>query len=1197
MINREIPFRPRLEGEFRVRFYNAVSEINELTSTLRIAAIADAEINWVENECTFNLEQRKKYRAVWLLFRDLIRASWKACYRDGVLYMSLPSLNGSDIHDASSPEVKALLRSWMSESRHERLVTYTDFINRMEQPGASKQSVDVLIADGEELATRLERAARGEIAPNEAVQPYLQLVDKENDRDEVTGLKLSEIWRYFRLTWSTPAETTPGRTMQYLIRDAAHPCHAVMGIASLENCAVQITCRDDYIGWNQKAYIEKIITLSCEEARKELLQLLVYLEDGISGIDYSELCTEMVVQKPTTEDIQLLLDEAANAEQSRQRFLRNDLEEDLDETERSDLGSISMDAEKALYRRKRAEQLARLLSAKKEISDVVSAADFSERWDAFCKSETGNSAIRSALVAQKTKHIGSSLMELNVCGAIPPYNEILGGKLVALLATSPQVVHDYKERYENKPSEIASRLKGEPVCRPADLVYVGTTSLYYVGSSQYNRLKIPGSVFGTDFDIIWKKLGMTVGFGTMHISKATTMSLTEATSDGFNRINHVFGEGASPKMRLLTMSIRELLESTNEDSKDFSKHAMSRIVYGACLAENTFEYLLGRDEKPRYYTNMEEYTQGTQRVIDYWCDRWLASRLKYTPIYDRIRQFDKQAFLVGNQIDADEEWSFSKLKEVPHLPTNDKSKTGLQFVRDFYRGSSAYADYIPTELLSVIHLETKLDKAIVEAAVAGKDIVLTGNPGDGKTHIIRLLKEKLENLEKPVRIELDASTLSNEDIYLRWRAARDEKVPFVIAINAAVLYSVHQKYPDFKPILDAYNQMSHSVVFHDEDTEADDLVVYDLSKREVLTKDILKQAILKLTNSSHYEECAACPLNASCEVHKNCTLLNSELFQERLYIILQRVSLQGYHATLRELQGLIAYLIFGNRSCVEINRTAGSNKYDLVSLVYSGKGALFNAIRSSIDPISISHPVWDERLLLNDIPLESWTSGYEVPAEAIAFDNFDLFTLRKRQFYFFNEHGDELLKILDDDVAHFQEFLAQDNGKTIKELIRKLNTFFGAIKPSNSELQIWSGHRYDNEPRKVLISVGTIKKSGLKIGRPALLKSMSNGIDMTSNYIRLEKKDSPNIFLKIDFDMYMLLSEAERGVPVLFMESDLVKKVWRFIEQLQSFEDIDDDDTVNVALLDVQNKKKITVVIDREENKYSSIDSERAKEV
>ena len=32
MINREIPFRPRLEGEFRVRFYNAASEITEKNS-------------------------------------------------------------------------------------------------------------------------------------------------------------------------------------------------------------------------------------------------------------------------------------------------------------------------------------------------------------------------------------------------------------------------------------------------------------------------------------------------------------------------------------------------------------------------------------------------------------------------------------------------------------------------------------------------------------------------------------------------------------------------------------------------------------------------------------------------------------------------------------------------------------------------------------------------------------------------------------------------------------------------------------------------------------------------------------------------------------------------------------------------------------------------------------------------------------
>lgn len=114
--------------------------------------------------------------------------------------------------------------------------------------------------------------------------------------------------------------------------------------------------------------------------------------------------------------------------------------------------------------------------------------------------------------------------------------------------------------------------------------------------------------------------------------------------------------------------------------------------------------------------------------------------MNYEPIYRRIRDFDKQGFLVSNQIDEDEEWSFSKLEEVPHMPTNDETKIGLQFVRDFYRGSSAYADHIASELLSAIHLETKLDTAIIESALSGKDIVLTGNPGDGKTHVIRMLK-------------------------------------------------------------------------------------------------------------------------------------------------------------------------------------------------------------------------------------------------------------------------------------------------------------------------------------------------------------------------------------------------------------------------------------------------------------------------
>ena len=296
---------------------------------------------------------------------------------------------------------------------------------------------------------------------------------------------------------------------------------------------------------------------------------------------------------------------------------------------------------------------------------------------------------------------------------------------------------------------------------------------------------------------------------------------------------------------------------------------------------------------------------------------------------------------------------------------------------------------------------------------------------------------------------------------------------------------------------------------------------------------------------------------------------------------------------MREIQGFIAYLIFGDRSCKRLNQTAGNSEYDLANLIYSGRGNLFTALRNAIDPVNISHPIWDERILLNEIESNSWIDGYEIPAEAIAYDNDELFCLRKRQFFFFHKDGVELLKILDDDISRFQEFLEQDDGKIIKELISKLNQFFGAGMASNTKLRIWSGYRYNNEPRKVLISSGIIKKNEFGVGRPILLRSMQTGIEMTANYIRLEKKDSPNIFLKVDFEMYRLLDEAERGVPVLFMESDSVKRVWRFVEQLQSLKDIDEEDTIEVGLLDVQNKRTIMVTIDREEHKYSAVDIEK----
>ncbi len=47
------------------------------------------------------------------------------------------------------------------------------------------------------------------------------------------------------------------------------------------------------------------------------------------------------------------------------------------------------------------------------------------------------------------------MTDITVCGAVPPYNAILGGKLVAMLAAGPEMVEAYRERYQEAESEIA----------------------------------------------------------------------------------------------------------------------------------------------------------------------------------------------------------------------------------------------------------------------------------------------------------------------------------------------------------------------------------------------------------------------------------------------------------------------------------------------------------------------------------------------------------------------------------------------------------------------------------------------------------------------------------------------------------------------------------------------------------------------
>lgn len=223
---------------------------------------------------------------------------------------------------------------------------------------------------------------------------------------------------------------------------------------------------------------------------------------------------------------------------------------------------------------------------------------------------------------------------------------LLGGKLVSLLACSPVVIRDYTKRYSNQVSEIASRMKGKKVIRDSRLVYLGTTSLYATGSSQYNRIKVPLSNGGT---IEFRKLGVTEGYGTVFFSKETTNLFSKILElqDGGKRINHVFGEGTSPRFRMISRGLNAI--GIRADA--FLRHYSPRIVYSINLAKNTNDFLLGIENDVDYGFDLDDANDvdvKTQEIIDFWYKRWLEKRLTTVDIEERLDSFNPADLLLGN---------------------------------------------------------------------------------------------------------------------------------------------------------------------------------------------------------------------------------------------------------------------------------------------------------------------------------------------------------------------------------------------------------------------------------------------------------------------------------------------------------------------------------------------------------------------
>ena len=200
---------------------------------------------------------------------------------------------------------------------------------------------------------------------------------------------------------------------------------------------------------------------------------------------------------------------------------------------------------------------------------------------------------------RKTELINQT-MDIQTLGALPPYNRLLGGKLVAMAAVSNEVRAAYRRKYAGRKTVMESRVL------PAHLVALTTTSAFG-RSSIYNRLRYHD-------EVIAESLGYTEGYGSFHLLRLYPLFREFLEGQGISTRG---GYGTGPRRKWQTM-VRALGQLGF--SSELLKHGVKREAFLFPLIHDLEAYMAGYDDKPEFRDLPFE------GLVAYWRERWLLGR-------------------------------------------------------------------------------------------------------------------------------------------------------------------------------------------------------------------------------------------------------------------------------------------------------------------------------------------------------------------------------------------------------------------------------------------------------------------------------------------------------------------------------------------------------------------------------------------
>ncbi|MBF0305007.1 MAG: hypothetical protein HQL41_05090 [Alphaproteobacteria bacterium] len=396
----------------------------------------------------------------------------------------------------------------------------------------------------------------------------------------------------------------------------------------------------------------------------------------------------------------------------------------------------------------------------------------------------------------------------------------------------------------------------------------------------------------------------------------------------------------------------------------------------------------------------------------------------------------------------------------------------LDVVRSLYKSLSACADHHDQALIEQLHIATAIDDAILMSAKQDKVVIVTGNTGDGKTHLIKQVEGQFN---KTFTINKDANEVEDDEIIQSIDNALANKETLIIAINEGILLDICEqaktKCPWAPQVIDA---ILRPYVYDSNSTkELDGIVILDLNLRNNLSRAVVSQAIEKVAG---FVDVASDPSGL---LKDNADSIRRPVVKDRITHLLDAVARTGFHATMRELLGFCAHLICGG----EDEEQGIPPRPYYINAFDGGQGPLFDLVRR-YDPLFLPSPFLDDKLFIAQDKPEDWE--VDRPDEIRVADDPDLFRQRKRRAYFEHKLGHGILRGERSEVDRAFHDLTKADQAPEQVAIRLLNRFYNSKDTQTDQLTLWVSHQYNARPPRYVASRQVISATEFEVRIPRL---------------------------------------------------------------------------------------------------------------